>query len=69
MTPNFFGWSEAVWRLIDQIGILFGLAMGLTWFGGLLFAILRPDTLKRWFFATASLTSATAWRKASAGTG
>jgi hypothetical protein len=49
MSPNLFGWSEAVWRLIDQVGMLFGVTMGLTWFGGLLFAILKPDTLKRWF--------------------
>lgn len=49
MTPNLFGWSESVWRIIDQIGILFGVAMGVTWFGGLLFAMLKPDILRRWF--------------------
>lgn len=49
MSGNLFGWSEAVWHLIDQVGMLFGVAMGLTWFAGLLFAWLRPDTLKRWF--------------------
>jgi hypothetical protein len=67
MSGNLFGWGEPVWHAIDQIGMLFGLAMGLTWFGGLLFAVLRPDTLKRWLFRNrfpnvgANLTEGERW--------
>lgn len=49
MTTNLFGWSEATWLFIDQIGILLGVAMGATWFFGILWAVFKPDTLRRWF--------------------
>lgn len=43
-----FGWSEAAWHLVDQIGILLGVAMGVSWFAGLLIAAFNRDTLRRW---------------------
>lgn len=50
MTSNLFGWSDAVWGIIDQIGILFGVATGATWFIGLVLAFIKRDVLKRWLF-------------------
>ncbi|HWO99022.1 MAG TPA: DUF1887 family CARF protein [Methylococcus sp.] len=44
-----FGWSEATWHLIDQIGILLGLLMGVSWIVGLPLALLKREDIRRWF--------------------
>lgn len=49
MTGELFGWGEATWHLVDQIGILLGVAMGASWFGTLVLAIFKRETLRRWF--------------------
>lgn len=50
MNPNPATWfSPAIWDGLDKLGILLGVAMGITWFAGLLIAWLRFDSIKRWF--------------------
>jgi len=48
MSDNLFGWSDAAWRLFDQIGILFGVIMGTTWVGGLVIAFFKREAIRRW---------------------
>lgn len=43
------GVSDTFFQALDQVATLLGLAMGLTWFAGLLLAYFKPDSLRRWF--------------------
>lgn len=47
---NLFGWSESLWLFIDRWATLFGLAMGVTWFLGLILALFNRESLRQWFF-------------------
>jgi hypothetical protein len=49
VSGNLFGWSDALWTLIDQVGMLLGLGTGLLTLGGLALALIRPAILRRWF--------------------
>lgn len=49
MNDNLFGWSEATWHLIDQVGILLGVLMGISWIVGLPLALLKREEIRRWF--------------------
>jgi hypothetical protein len=49
MINNLFGLGDQIWLYIDQIGILLGVAMGITWFAGLVWAVFKPESVRRWF--------------------
>lgn len=49
MTGNLFGWSDGVWLFLDQLGILFGDALLLLTYTGIIVGFLKRDRIRRWF--------------------
>jgi hypothetical protein len=48
MSGNLFGWSDALWRLLDQIGILVGYATLILPMGAAILAFFKRDNIRRW---------------------
>ncbi len=50
MSPNnLFHWQDSTWLLLDQWGILLGLILSLLNIAMLIFAIVKRESLRRWF--------------------